>query len=71
MVQAFTKLQRVDQRAAGPVIAVKSLQVGACNQECGDPPAVGADPDFGQVPAKKQGCFLLSRAASGVFLGAA
>ncbi len=57
MVQAFTKLQRINQRPAGTIIAVKSLQVGACDQERGNPPAVVADPDFGQIAAHaKQKC---------------
>ncbi len=54
MIQAFTKFQRIDQRSASPVIVVKSFQVGACDQERGDPPAVIADPDFGQIAAHAQ-----------------
>jgi hypothetical protein len=54
MVQAFSKLQWVNQRTTGTVIAVQSLQVGACNQERGNLPAVIADPDFGQIAAHAQ-----------------
>jgi hypothetical protein len=51
MVQAFTKLQWINQRSAATIIVVKPLQVGACDQERGNPPAIIADPDFGQIAA--------------------
>jgi hypothetical protein len=48
-------LDRIDQSAAGPIIPVKAIQVLARNQERGDPFAVLAYPDFGQVaPACQQ-----------------
>ena len=44
MVQRFSELHRVDQRPAGPVIALKPVQVLARDQKRGDPPAVVAHP---------------------------
>jgi hypothetical protein len=43
MVQRFSKLHRVDQGPAGPVIAVQSVQVLSRDQKRGDPPAVVSD----------------------------
>jgi hypothetical protein len=43
MVQGFSKLQRVDQGAAGPVVAVVPVQVFSRDQKRGDPPAVASD----------------------------
>jgi hypothetical protein len=44
MVQRFSKLHRVDQRPAGPVIALKPVQVLSRDQKRGNPPAVVSDP---------------------------
>jgi hypothetical protein len=55
VVQRFSKLQRIDQGTAGPVVAVKAFQVLSRKQEGGDPPAVVSDPHFGQLrPAAQQ-----------------
>jgi hypothetical protein len=57
MVQRFSKLQRIDQGAASPVVAVKALQILSGDQESGDPPAVVSDPHLGQLgPAAQQKC---------------
>jgi len=54
MVQAFSKLQWIDQCAAGTIITVKPFQIAPCNQERGNPPSVIADPNFGQIAAHAQ-----------------
>jgi len=59
MVQAFSKLQRINQRLAGPVIAVQFFKVRAGYQKSGYPTAIVSDPDFVQTCAHaKQKCAL-------------
>jgi hypothetical protein len=54
VIQRFSKLHRVDQGTARPVIAVQLVQVGAGDQKRGDPPAVIAHPDPVQPGAHAQ-----------------
>jgi hypothetical protein len=54
MIQGFSQLHRVDQRPAGPVIAVQPVQVLSRDQKRGDPPAVVSDPHPVQPGAHAQ-----------------
>jgi hypothetical protein len=54
MVQRFSKLQRIDQRPAGPVVPVQLVQVLARDQERGDALAIVPDTDLGQIAAAAQ-----------------
>jgi hypothetical protein len=54
VVQRFSKLHRVDQGTAGPVVPVKPFQVLTRDKEGGNGLSVVADPDFGQVTTHAQ-----------------
>jgi hypothetical protein len=54
MVQRFSKLHRVDQGPAGPIVPVKPFQVVTRNKEGCDALSIVADPDVGQVTAHAQ-----------------
>jgi hypothetical protein len=43
VIQRFSKLHRVDQGTARPVVAVQPVQILARDQKCGNAPAVGSD----------------------------
>jgi hypothetical protein len=43
VIQRFSKLHRIDQGPAGPVVALKPVKVLARDQKRGDPPAVVSD----------------------------
>jgi hypothetical protein len=54
VVQRFSQLDRVDQGPAAPVVAVKTLQIGAGDQKAGDTPAAASHPHPGQPAAHAQ-----------------
>jgi hypothetical protein len=57
VVQAFSKLHRVDQGAAAPVIVVQAVQITTGDQKRGDPAAACPDPHACQIAAAgKQVC---------------
>jgi hypothetical protein len=54
VVQAFSKLNRIDQGPAAPVVAVQTVQVRTGDQERGNASAVGSDPHPVQTAAHAQ-----------------
>ena len=54
MVQRFSQLHRVHQRAAGSIISVKLFDILARDQECGDTFAVSPDTDVRKITAFAQ-----------------
>jgi hypothetical protein len=54
VIQRFSKLHRIDQGPASPVVAVVPVQIMAADQKRGNPPAVVPDPDPVQPGAHAQ-----------------